>query len=98
MFVVLYHWRLIPGTEDTFRQAWSKVTTAIRSRHGSLGSRLHRAEDGTWWAYAQWPSRVAFEIAAGGDADPENTNLMKQCVAERLDTVMADVTEDLLAR
>jgi hypothetical protein len=26
-----------------------------------LGSRLHVAEDGTWVAYAQWPSREAWE-------------------------------------
>jgi hypothetical protein len=28
---------------------------------GALGSRLHIAEDGTWVAYAQWPSKTIWE-------------------------------------
>lgn len=98
MFVVFYHWRLKPGTEEAFRAAWTRLTKAIRSRYGSQGSRLHRAEDGTWWAYAQWPTREAWEKADGGVADPEAANAMKECVSERFFAVTADVTDDLLGK
>ena len=47
MFIALYRWKLKPGKEEQFREAWSQVTIAIREQSGSLGSRLHRSEDGT---------------------------------------------------
>src|SRR5690349_10957474 len=94
-FVALYHWRLHPGSEEKFRDAWSKMTRAIRSRFGSLGSRLHRAEDGSWYAYAQWPSRDAWERARGEDADPAAGAAMKECIAERFFAITLDVTDDL---
>ena len=63
-FVVLYRWRLKPGSEDNFVRAWSERTEALLLR-GSLGSRLHKGDDGIWYSYATWPSaeerRTAFE-------------------------------------
>lgn len=57
MFIALYRWKLKSGEEEQFREAWSKVPIAIRKKSGSLGSRLHRSEDVTWVAYAQWPNK-----------------------------------------
>src|SRR5262245_3082183 len=71
-FVVLYRWRLHPGAEESFAEAWSRVTELLRSERGSLGSRLHRGSDGLWYGYAQWPSAAAREQAFAGpsvDAD-----------------------------
>ena len=62
-FAVLYRWRLTPGMEATFREGWERVTVQLKQHRGALGSRLHLAEDGTWVAYAQWPSREAWTIA-----------------------------------
>ena len=56
-FIVLYRWRLRPGYESEFEEAWSIVTRALIER-GSMGSRLHRGDDGIWYAYAQWPSEA----------------------------------------
>ena len=57
MFVVMYRWKIQPGKEDQLRGAWTSATRKIMTRYGALGSRLHRADDGSWVAYAQWPDR-----------------------------------------
>src|SRR5690349_12541356 len=62
-FAVLYKWRLHPGSEESFVQAWSRMTDRLRSERGSLGSRLHRGADGFWYSYAQWPSAKARDDA-----------------------------------
>lgn len=54
--IVLYRWKLKPGGEAIFREGWREMTETIYRTRGSLGSRLHRAEHGTWLGYAQWPS------------------------------------------
>ena len=46
MFIVVYRWRCRPEHEAAFRVAWAEMTFAIREQCGSLGSRLHRADDG----------------------------------------------------
>jgi quinol monooxygenase YgiN len=61
MFVVLYRWKVKPEHEAEFIEAWSHLTAEILSRQGSLGSRLHRSDDGLFVAYAQWPSREVWE-------------------------------------
>ena len=82
-FIVLYRWRLRPGHEEQFKQAWSVVTQALVER-GSLGSRLHVGNDGLWYSYAQWPSEEArtsaFEKALGID---DAQQAMNDAVLER---------------
>ena len=47
--------------EEKFRRTWREITQAIFTQHGSLGSRLHQSEDGTFIAYAQWPDAKRWE-------------------------------------
>lgn len=61
-FAVLYRWKIRPGAEAEFANAWAVATAAFRTI-GALGSRLHRADDGDFYAYAEWPSRRAWEAA-----------------------------------
>jgi heme-degrading monooxygenase HmoA len=61
MFVVLYEIKIKAGFEDEFRKAWHDLTQAIIGEMGSLGARLHRRADGTFIAYAQWPSRELWQ-------------------------------------
>jgi len=104
MFVAVYRWHVKPGREAEFRAAWIAVTHATYGKYGSLGSRLHRNEDGSWVAYAQWPSRAAWERAwkDGVPADPVATATMRDCVeADSVDeqfkpTLALDVYDDLL--
>ena len=104
MFVAVYRWRVKPGREAEFRAAWVAVTEATYRTYGSLGSRLHRDAEGGWVAYAQWPSRAAWEAAwkAGKPADPAATATMRDCVeAESVDvqyapTMSLEVVDDML--
>jgi hypothetical protein len=60
---ILYVFQVIKGQEAAFEAAWADVTREIHAKCGSLGSRLHTWVGGTYWAYAQWPSREALENA-----------------------------------
>ena len=62
-FAVSYRWKVDPSMEEQFRSAWEELTQEIRESGGGLGSRLHKASDGTWLAYAQWPSKEMWEGA-----------------------------------
>ena len=98
MFAVIYKFNVKQGCEKTFQEAWAERTKEIAAQLGGWGSRLHRADDGGWVAYAQWPNREAWEAAnrsTGPDSDA------KRAVAEATDSVETlfclDVVEDLLA-
>ncbi|HAI00442.1 MAG TPA: antibiotic biosynthesis monooxygenase [Flavobacteriales bacterium] len=60
---ILYVFQVKKGHEQAFEAAWCDVTREIQAHCGSLGSRLHTWVGGTYWAYAQWPSREALENA-----------------------------------
>ena len=64
MFIVMFEFVPKTGKEADFLRAWPKVTQGIYLFHGSLGSRLHKDEEGRWIAYAQWPDRATWEQAA----------------------------------
>jgi quinol monooxygenase YgiN len=99
MLCVIYRWRLKPGREDEFVAAWERLTRAIRDHRGGLGSRLHRAENGLWVAYAQWPDRATWESARDREtADPKAAAAMAEAVAERAEPLLLDVVADLLVR
>ncbi len=97
MFVIVYRWRLKVGSEQRFRVAWARMTDAIRTTRGSLGSRLHRAADGTYVAYAQWPSRAHYDRqTTSGSADADAGSEMAACVEERFPILELDVEDDRL--
>jgi hypothetical protein len=95
-FIVLYRWRLRPGAEQSFIEAWSRVTDLLIAR-GSLGSRLHRGSDGVWYSYAQWPSSQARDDAfAGEPVDPKSIEQMREATAERLPEIVLDSVSDYI--
>lgn len=95
-FVVLYRWRLHPGSEDSFIQGWSRLTELLRQR-GSLGSRLHRGADGLWYGYAQWPSdQVRQSAFALGPLDAVANAQIKSAIAERFPEIVLDPIADYL--
>jgi heme-degrading monooxygenase HmoA len=63
MFVVIYRWRVISGLEAQFEEGWAAGTARIAAEFGGWGSRLHRAEDGAYIAYAQWPDEATWKKA-----------------------------------
>ncbi|HLL75244.1 MAG TPA: antibiotic biosynthesis monooxygenase [Pyrinomonadaceae bacterium] len=97
MFIALYRWRLKEGQEEKFREGWRRLTEEIRGRRGSHGSRLHRAADGTWIAYAQWPDRRTWELAMGVEAaDGEASEMMSESIEVSQPPVLMEVFDDLL--
>ena len=62
MFIALYEFKVKAGFEKQFEENWAIVTQHIYAVRGSLGSRLHKAKDGTYVAYAQWPSEAQYDL------------------------------------
>jgi len=91
----LYRWRLHAGMEGVFVDAWSEATRALLAQ-GSLGSRLHRGDDGLWYGYAQWPDAGRRDAAfATLGASPASAR-MRDCVAETLPPVALTPVADFL--
>ena len=80
-YAILFHWRLKPGREADFTQAWEEATLALREQ-GSLGSTLFEASDGSVYALARWPDKAARDAAAGGDALAHPRAAMADAIAE----------------
>ena len=95
-FVVLYRWRLKPGHEQQFVDAWIEATKTLRAR-GSRGSRLHRGDDDIWYGYAQWPSAEARQAAFSSPSEADDAgDRMDDAVAERFPEVVLEVVSDYL--
>ncbi len=61
MLAVVLEFDVIDGKEKEFVSAWTECTKVIYENFGSLGSRLHIAENGSYIAYAQWPNDDVYE-------------------------------------
>lgn len=61
MLSVVLEFDVVNGQEVEFKKYWLATTEAIYQHFGSLGSRLHKADDGKFIAYAQWPDRQTYE-------------------------------------
>ncbi|TVQ60749.1 MAG: antibiotic biosynthesis monooxygenase [Phycisphaerales bacterium] len=94
---IIYRWRLKPGKEDQFREAWSRVTRLLMEQHGALGSRLHTANDGLVVAYAQWPSREARDASAALEpVDRRASEAMADAIASAESPIFLTPVEDHL--
>jgi len=61
---VLYFFDVKEDKEDqekVFIENWTKLTALIYEYQGSLGSRLHKTEDGRYYGYAMWPNKELWE-------------------------------------
>ncbi|AOE48775.1 antibiotic biosynthesis monooxygenase family protein [Kangiella sediminilitoris] len=65
MLAVLLEFKVKPGAENKFVEYWEKTTDIIYNNFGSLGSKLHKADNGRFVAYAQWPSLEVYESEQG---------------------------------
>lgn len=94
---VMYRWRLHSGMERQFQQAWERATPLLMRHRGALGSRLHSAEDGTWFAYALWPSKLAWQHSRTlPSVDPEASREMLEAEAEAFEPVLLTPVADFL--
>jgi len=97
VLAVIYRWRIVPGGEADFLAAWEATTHRLRDERGALGARLHRARDGRFVAYAQWPDRATWEASrSAGPVDPALAAQLESVVAERDEPILLELERDLL--
>lgn len=96
-FAVIYRWRIRSGMEDQFQLAWETATRSFIDERNALGSRLHKADDGSWIAYAQWPTRQAWERSRElGPSDPDAAALMAEAIEESFEPTLLHPVKDYL--
>lgn len=96
MFIAIYTFTIIPGKEADFEESWAERTIEIKASYNSLGSRLHKAEDGTYVGYAQWHSKEQWE-SLKPSSTPAGTKMRSCC--SKIDSIFQlDVVRDLLER
>ncbi|MHA6287745.1 GNAT family N-acetyltransferase [Maricaulis sp. CAU 1757] len=95
---VLYRWKLKPGREQEFSDAWEEGTRQIHLACKSYGAALHEGETGLFWSYAMWPDE---ETRKSCFADNDWFSLdcfqtMQDCVVERFEEIPLHVRKDEL--
>ena len=103
MFVAAYWWKVHPGKEAQFRAAWRRGTELIQQRYGSLGSRLHRDDQGRFIGVAEWPDRATWQAAFDAKMvydEPETRAAFADAIADTAaePLLLMEVTDDLLDR
>ena len=96
MFIILYRWRIESEKEAQFIEAWAEITTYYRENFDSLGSRLHRGDDGIFYAYAQWKSAEQREQAFNNSPKSDAGNRMRETIAESFPEVRLEILADYL--
>ena len=98
MFCVIYKFKVIPGQQEVFKSAWAALTQIIYEHAGSLGSRLHAADDHQYIAYAQWPDKESWEQASTKlpDKAAEVSKQMRASCKEIKTSYELDLVDDLL--
>ena len=98
MFTVVYHFQVKPGLERDFEAHWQLGTELIKIERKSLGSRLHKSADGSYVAYAQWPTRESW-INPPTSSQELKDALQRQgeCLSKSEITFELEVIKDLLA-
>ncbi|MBX7173778.1 MAG: antibiotic biosynthesis monooxygenase [Pyrinomonadaceae bacterium] len=96
MFIALYRWRVKSGKEEQFITAWSKITAYYRENWDSLGSRLHRGNDGLFYGYAQWKSAEDREKAFSNNTINEFSQQLKDAIEESFPEVILEKISDYL--
>jgi RimJ/RimL family protein N-acetyltransferase len=96
---ILYRWKLKPGRDAEFREAWAEGTRRIHAACGSHGACLHQDGDGLYWSYALWPSEgVRKACFKENDWFSQDCFIaMQDCIADRFEEIRLDVTDNELA-
>jgi heme-degrading monooxygenase HmoA len=98
MFVVLYRWRVKPNLESQFVENWSARTAYLREKYDSLGSRLHRGNDGIWYSYAQWKSAEQRTQAFALEANiiSEASQKVQEAIEETFPEIQLEIVSDFI--
>jgi hypothetical protein len=99
VFVVVYKFTVKKSFESDFTNCWHEGTLLIREERKSFGSRLHKAGENLFVAYAQWPSRDAWK-----NFPPSSPQLsialqkMNLCLESSEIAFELEVSDDLLVK
>lgn len=97
MIAILYSWRIKPEKEPQFIESWSQITEFLRQHRGSLGSRLHRGNDGLFYGYAQWKSDEERQNAfQNSDQINDAVEKMRDSIIEKFPEIMLEPIADFL--
>jgi heme-degrading monooxygenase HmoA len=98
MRTIIYQFKVKDNQNEEFIEAWKEMTELIYKYENSLGSRLHKKDNQTYIAYAQWPDKITFENS--GSNLPEEANQVRQKMrgsCENVEKLLElEVIEDLL--
>ena len=96
MYIYLYRWRINHGKEARFIEGWSEITAFYRENFDSLGSRLHRGDDGIFYGYAQWRFSEDRENAFANSPKSEASAKMREAIEESFPEVRLEILADYL--
>lgn len=98
MLCLVYKFAVKPDQHALFRAGWREVTEFIYRNCGSLGARLHRGDDGFWFAYAQWPDEHHWQLGETAIREfLERSQWDEICLSGPVEVLMQmEVTDDLL--
>lgn len=97
MFCVVYRWKVEPNDVSEFVQIWSRLTKIISDESPGLGSRLHREDESTVLAYAQWPDRHSWETTYVETEEAQELRSRMRRLSHKLGPPLElDVLSDLL--
>lgn len=96
MFIAFYCWRIKKGLEQQFIDAWSEVTAYYVEHFDSLGSRLHRGDDGLFYGYAQWKSAEQRENAFNNIPEFPARAKMREAIEESVSELILEPVSDFL--
>jgi heme-degrading monooxygenase HmoA len=101
MMRVIYRWKVKPGREEAFAEAWNKMTRAIRTKvPGSRGSMLvrSRSDPSEFLGIARWESFNAWASARSGarlPIDLDAGKAMEEAAGASISTEFYDEVYDL---
>ncbi|WP_341901455.1 hypothetical protein [Fluviicola taffensis] len=99
MLTVSYRFKIHPQKSEVFEEAWKEVTQLIYLHCGSLGSRLYKSSENSYFGIAQWPDKRTLEESNLESFDTDNwRSKMRACCEsiEKLDELelILDLWED----
>ena len=98
MFAVIYQFNVKGNMNSEFIKAWKELTQLIYEYEGSLGSRLHKLNDKSYLAYAQWPDKETWKNS--GNKLPNSADSIRKAMKNSCTNIEVlyelDSIEDLL--
>lgn len=98
MLSIIYQFTVKENQHKAFIEAWKEMTLLIRECRNGLGSRLHKKDENTYIAYAQWPDKETRDNTS--NKLPEHANEVRRKMRDactKVETLYEmEVLEDLL--